>query len=348
MDHANVSARALVAVIPSDCLKPRSSTAFGYLCRDLALFFLAAWAVLVVDQWALAIPLAILMGSALTGIFVVGHDCGHRSFSTNTRINDAVGEFATSLTLWPYQVWRLSHDIHHRHTQNIEKDVAWVPLTEAKFRRLSAWPSIIYCLTRGPLFFIGSMFFTYYLIKDALRGNKSRHFNQQQLPLLRRSLWITLILGLAYVASTIALGGLYGFVFLFLLPQLVFHVHLSTYTLLHHTHPDSRFLADQEWTFAKGQLYSTVHVRFPRWMEWMNHDINWHVPHHVCVGIPHYHLRRAHAALATNFPPIKVEKFGLSLLRRVVGSCQYVKSKEVGGLDWCIDKKPKAAPQVAL
>jgi omega-6 fatty acid desaturase (delta-12 desaturase) len=326
MSNASQSSRTLIAMVPNEYLKRDTLRAFAFLARDLALF-VGCGALILMSHWTIALVLSLVMGSVLVGIFVIGHDCGHRSFSNNTKINDWVGEIATGLALWPFHVWRLSHDIHHRHTHNIEKDIAWVPFTESKLRRLSSLQSAIYRHTRGGLFFTGSLFFTYYFIKDALRGKKSRHFTPEQMPIVQKSLLITLLCFLAYAGLSVYLGGLFGFVFLFLIPQLVYQFHLSTYTLFHHTHPDSPFLAAEEWSYEKGQLHSTIHVSYPRALEWLNHDINWHVPHHVCVGIPHYHLRGAHQALVKKIPQIKQERFSWPLIHKVITRCQYINNK---------------------
>lgn len=328
------SPREVLQAVPAHCLERSTARSLAYLGCDVLLFAGLVAAILSVDSAWLATPLALLLGTVLTGLFVVGHDCGHRSFSDRTALSDVVGEFATGIALWPFHVWRLSHDLHHRHTHHIEKDIAWVPFTTKKLGRLAPLDREIYWQTRAGLWFLGSWFFTFYFVKDALRGEKSRHFRAEDRQALRRSVALTAFVQALYLGLAAVLAGWYGVVFLWLIPQTVFQFWLSTFTLLHHTHPEQRFLADSEWSFADAQLGATIHVAYPRAVEWLAHDINWHVPHHVCVGIPHYRLRDAHRALKARFPGVREEVFGPGLLLRVIRTCRQIEDKTPLGLAW--------------
>jgi omega-6 fatty acid desaturase (delta-12 desaturase) len=337
----DLSVKTLVGSVPRACLVPSTARSLGFLARDVVLFAGIAAGIVYAGRhlppayaWPLGLALAAVLGTVLTGIFVLGHECGHGSFSLSPAVNRVVGELTTAMAFWPYEVWRVSHELHHRYTHHIGKDIAWVPFTKDKLARLGWLQRAIYLETRTRLFFIGSAFFTFYFIKDALRGRASRHFKAQELPAIRRSLAVLAVVITAYATAAWAAAGAYGLVTLFLVPQLFFQIWLSTFTFLHHTHPERRFLAPEEWSFAPAQLHATVHVRFPRLIEWLTHDINWHVPHHVCVGIPHYRLRQAHGALKAAFPSILEERFGWPLVRRVVSDCQMIASKEAAGLGW--------------
>ena len=48
--------------------------------------------------------------------FVIGHDCGHRSFSKNKLLEDIVGTFFFAPLVYPFEPWRIKHNHHHAHT----------------------------------------------------------------------------------------------------------------------------------------------------------------------------------------------------------------------------------------
>jgi len=53
---------------------------------------------------------------ALLQWFVVGHDCGHRSFSKNKLVEDIVGTLMFMPLIYPFEPWRIKHNQHHAHT----------------------------------------------------------------------------------------------------------------------------------------------------------------------------------------------------------------------------------------
>jgi hypothetical protein len=48
--------------------------------------------------------------------FVIGHDCGHRSFSENKLLEDIVGTLAFMPLIYPFEPWRIKHNQHHAQT----------------------------------------------------------------------------------------------------------------------------------------------------------------------------------------------------------------------------------------
>jgi hypothetical protein len=52
---------------------------------------------------------------------------------------------------------------------------------------------------------------------------------------------------------------------------------------------------------APPYLAGTVDCEYPRWVEFLCHDISVHVPHHVSSKIPWYNLRKANDSLKQNW-----------------------------------------------
>src|SRR3546814_5508593 len=71
----------------------------------------AYWATLL-----LSVPAAAL----LVRLFMIQHDCGHRSFFRSARLNELVGHAIGVLTLTPHGYWRRAHNIHHATSRSEE------------------------------------------------------------------------------------------------------------------------------------------------------------------------------------------------------------------------------------
>jgi omega-3 fatty acid desaturase (delta-15 desaturase) len=63
-----------------------------------------------------------LQGTMFWALFVLGHDCGHESFSHYALLNNLVGNLTNTVILVPFYAWKISHRHHHKNTGNIDKD----------------------------------------------------------------------------------------------------------------------------------------------------------------------------------------------------------------------------------
>ena len=322
----------IIRRIPRECFHLTPWKSIVALFVDFAVIGLLMFAIVKVHLWTVALPLAILMGTVMTGLFVLGHDAGHRSFSYSEKVNNFFGHLATTPLLWPFHVWRLSHDVHHRWTHHVEKEIAWKPLTTIEFEKAPYIVQIVYRYTRTFLFFWASVFFQAAYIVDGVKG---RFFAPEDQAKIKFSLRLTFIFAVGYVAATFWVAGFYGFFWLFLVPQLTYQFWLSTFTFFHHTNAANTLMSAQDWTPEKAQLACTVHVAHHPMVDLLTHDIAWHVPHHVCVGIPFYHLRKAHGALKAAYPEWVVErKFGRELIREVIDQCHLVAGHDPLNQSW--------------
>ena len=81
---------------------------------------------------AIAGLIAFFHGLTYLSLWLIGHDCGHGSFSKNKKLNRLVGSISTAFMLMNYENFRRSHNMHHKFIGNIEKDEAFGPKAKRK------------------------------------------------------------------------------------------------------------------------------------------------------------------------------------------------------------------------
>ncbi len=310
-----VSLRDIIQTLPSQCFEKDSRLAWRAVAVSVAAAAVGYGAIALGPWWLL--PLAwIFTGTALTGWFVIGHDCGHRSFAKKRWINDWVGHIAFLPLIYPFHSWRLLHDHHHVHTNKHEVDNAWHPWSVEAFTQAPGWLQGAYRLFRGRMWWVASII--HWAGLHFLPGNVApRDRNKVKL-----SVAVVLVFSALFFPTLIATTGLWGLVKFWLMPWLVYHFWMSTFTLVHHTAMDIPFRPAEAWSAAEAQLAGTVHCTYPRWVEILCHDINVHIPHHVSVAIPSYRLRQAHQSIRENWAThVKERVFSWGLLKSIVDHC---------------------------
>lgn len=129
--------------IPAHCFERPLTKSFSYLFGDLLIVGLFLYLSTFIDSVAsdalvgatwgpvlrhvLWTVYWIAQGCVMTGLWVIGHECGHRGFADSEFINDAVGLVVHSALLVPYFAWQLSHKRHHSNTGSVEHDEVFVP-----------------------------------------------------------------------------------------------------------------------------------------------------------------------------------------------------------------------------
>jgi fatty acid desaturase len=75
-------------------------------------------------------------GTMFWALFVIGHDCGHQSFSNSRALNNFVGNIVHASILVPYNGWRISHRKHHANHGHVENDESWHPISHGVYEKL--------------------------------------------------------------------------------------------------------------------------------------------------------------------------------------------------------------------
>jgi len=270
-----------------------------------------------IAPWYL-LPLAwFVQGTAMTGLFVVGHDCAHQSFSHSPLFNEIIGSICMSPLLFPYGGWEHTHNHHHAYANNLDKDFLWKPLTVEEVNKMGPLKRKFIYYFYGPLFFQSSIIHhAFHFLLPITAGKMS-----VKLKSLRSIILCFVCLYCLYQFGPEYLGG--SVAKIYWVPFLVFQFWLSTFTYFHHRHKDAAgWRKDEQWDKVHGGLFATVHVDFPSWIEWLTLDINWHLPHHASALIPWYNLRPATYKLLKKYGDIlQTEVFGWKLWSETTTEC---------------------------
>ncbi|GFZ02189.1 fatty acid desaturase 8 [Actinidia rufa] len=232
-------------------------------------------------------------GTMFWALFVLGHDCGHGSFSNNLKLNSVVGHLLHSSILVPYHGWRISHRTHHQNHGHVENDESWHPLSEKIYSKLDA-------ITRTLRFTVPFPMLAYpvYLWSRS-PGKTGSHFDPNSdlfVPSEKKDVitstlcWTAmaaLLAGLSFAIGPVQMLKLYG------VPYWGFVMWLDLVTYLHHHGHDEKlpWYRGKEWSYLRGGL--TMLDRDYGWINNIHHDIGTHVIHHLFPQIPHYHLIEA-------------------------------------------------------
>lgn len=319
----DIQLKDIVKSLPRECFeKDRRKAWLSVLLSVLAVSL--GYVGLVSLPWFF-LPFAwIFTGTALTGFFVIAHDCGHRSFAKRRWVNDWVGHLFMLPLIYPFHSWRILHHFHHVHTNELHIDNAWQPWTLEGYSNTSVVIRRIYQAVRGRLWWMASIVHWGKLHFDLSQ------FSSRDQGKVKVSIAAVVIFAAVFFPTLILTTGIWGFVKFWLMPWLVYHFWMSTFTLVHHTAPNVPFRPTEAWNAAEAQLAGTVHCSYPRWVEILCHDINVHVPHHISVSVPSYNLRLAHQSLKQTWgSAIQEEQFSWAMIKQIVDHCHLYHAKKI-------------------
>nr|QWW89552.1 Delta12 fatty acid desaturase [Chromochloris zofingiensis] len=291
----NVTLTDIVKTLPSEVFELNPVKAWGAVLTSIASFSASLYLISIAPWYLL--PFAwFLAGTAFTGFFVIGHDCGHRSFSSNKLLEDIVGTLAFMPLIFPFEPWRIKHNQHHAQTNKLVEDTAWHPVMPTELEKWSPWQRTLFKTFLGSPLKLWASIGHWYIWHFDLNKYTDKQKGRVKVSLAA----VAAFIGLGFPAI-VYYTGLAGLAKYWLMPWLGYHFWMSTFTVVHHTAPHIPFKPADEWNAAKAQLSGTVDCEYPRWVEFLCHDISVHVPHHVSSKIPWYNLRAANESLKQNW-----------------------------------------------
>lgn len=307
----------VVSVIPKSCFKRDITRAWLGVATSVGATSFAYY-LIAINPYPWLLPfLWFFAGTAAWGLFTLGHECGHHSFSHNRTLNNILGHLMLTPLLYPFHSWQHLHNFHHTHTNSLEEDVDWLPMGMPMYAKTTWTARLIHLWLHSWGWWSGSLlhWMVHPFNKDSFP--KPREWAEVRFSIL----WVVLFASVVF-PTLYYYTGFWGIIKYYVMPWLVYFACFSTFTLLHHTDPEIPILDRYHWSPVASNLTTTIHCNFPGWIELLSHDINVHIPHHLAPGIPFYHLRTAHAALKAHYPALVHETtFSWSLLHRVLVTC---------------------------
>ena len=307
------------------------------LNRGLLLFGVHAalyFATLLGAIAAFALPANMLFGVAngffIALLFIIGHDANHGSFVPGRNWNRWLARLAFVPCAHAASLWRRTHnELHHQRTNLKGVDHVWAPMSKAEYDAASParrWLERVYRGPFGPLIYYGGTFWLYRLvlpIAPETRAQWKRHLPDSSFVICT---FAALLVGIGVIGHALAPQRPIWLIYLigWALPFTVWNYVAALTIYLNHTHPNIPWFGDERlWTFHRGNVLSTVHVKLPRWLAPLYSDALAHTAHHADMSLPVYELPAAQAKLKDAFGPA-MQEYPLSFAeyRKIYTACK--------------------------
>jgi omega-6 fatty acid desaturase (delta-12 desaturase) len=303
------SLRPVIRLVPPEAYDNPTWKGLAYFFRDLAVYALVIWGLIVVDHPLAVIGLWVLAALSVSALFVVAHDAAHGALFRSKRLNSVVGHIAMLPSWHVYEGWVLGHNrIHHAYTVREGFDFVWHPYTPEQYAAMTPLRKLRHRIEWS---WIGAG--AYYIREvwwhKMMVGKPPKRWAAP----IRRDR----IIVVAFVVVAVVLLGLLGWAQgdgvlgvtwlvtkVLVVPFLAFSFVIGSLVHVHHVQPTITWWKRREWTKFRGQMEGTTILRAPRGLDFFFHWIMIHIPHHVDMRIPMYNLETAAEAIKAAYPDV--------------------------------------------
>ena len=233
--------------------------------------------------------LSLVASGFLIRIFIIFHDCGHRSFFISKSANNVVGMIMGILAFTPYYKWHNQHRTHHATSGNLDKrgigDV-WT-MTVNEYLESSRWNRFLYRSFRNPfiLFILGPLLVVF--VQNRIAGKKL--IKQEKL-----NIYFTNIMVLIMAVLISLLIGIKAYLLIQLPVILISHSMGLWLFYIQHQFDDVSWERENKWDYKISAIRGSSFLKLPSILQWFTGNIGFHHVHHLSSRIPNYYLEKCH------------------------------------------------------
>lgn len=222
----------------------------------------------------------------LVKIFIILHDCVHRSYlNKSSRACSILGHLCGIFTFTAFSDFKQAHLIHHATVANLEKrgtgDI-WT-MTVKEYQNASRGKRILYRIFRNPLFLFGVAPTLKFVLVN--RFPKLISEKKELLSILFTDIMIALLVFVAFVTV-----GIKTYIAV-QLPVIFIAAGIGVWIFyIHHNFEGVYWEHNEDWDNFKAGMQGSVFYKLPAFLRWFTGSIGYHYIHHLNPWIPNYRL----------------------------------------------------------
>ena len=274
--------------------QPHAAKSIWQLSSTLVAF-VACWLLML---WSLQYPyyvtllLSLPAALLIVRLFIIQHDCGHRSFFRSKSVNDTVGFLLGMITWTPYHCWRTQHAVHHASSGDLDRRGRGgeiFTMTVDEYKNASGWKRFGYRLYRNPLVLLIIAPFWYFVIEQRLTLGVPRTWKKERASVHYTNLGLLLV-----SAAVMSLVGWRAFLIIHP-PIVILGGSIGVWMFyVQHQYEDTYWRHREDWSYVDAALHGSSYYRLPKIFQWFTANIGLHHVHHLDSRIPNYLLQQCH------------------------------------------------------
>ncbi len=238
----------------------------------------------------MAAALVPLAGLFLVRIFIILHDCSHKSYlGRSVGACFVAGHICGILTFTSFFEFRRSHVLHHANVGNLEKrgigDI-WT-MTVDEYRSARPWKRALYRMFRNPFFLFGIAPTLKFVVLQRFPTGTTRSKE------LMSIIFTDVMIGLIILAAHFTIG--IKMYMALQLPVIALASSIGVWLFyIQHQFENVYWAHEREYDRFKAAMKGSAFYNLPGILRWFTGNIGYHHVHHMNYRIPNFNLKKCY------------------------------------------------------